>query len=242
MVAYYNEFNKRKASWLREIIKERLVAPGDVDDRSIKEVTADDLRGYTQCHFFAGIGGWSLALRLAGWSDDRPVWTGSCPCQPYSDQGKRNAQADSRHLWPEWYRLIRESTPPELFGEQVDDAIAFGWLDQVALEMESISYAFASAVLPAASAKSPHLRERVWFYSRHPSSNRAPEKQEQESRPATGLSGICDESNWWERTGYKLPFPLLADGIPPNLRRLLREGFGDAIVPQIAAEFINGTQ
>ncbi len=241
MTAYYNEFNKKKAAWLREIIKEGHIAPGDVDDRSIKEVTSNDLRGYTQCHFFAGIGGWSLALRLAGWGDDRPVWTGSCPCQPYSDQGKRNAQADDRHLWPDWYRLIRESTPPELFGEQVDDAIAFGWLDQAAMEMESISYAFASAVLPAASTKSPHLRERVWFYSRHPSSNRSTEKQEPESWPATGVSGICNEDNWWERTGHKLPFPLLVDGVSPSLRRLLREGFGDAIVPQVAAEFIRAT-
>jgi hypothetical protein len=44
-----------------------LIAPGDVDSRSIADVQPDDLRGYTQCHFFAGIAGWSRALRLAGW-------------------------------------------------------------------------------------------------------------------------------------------------------------------------------
>ena len=32
----------------------------------------------------AGIAGWSFALRLARWPDTRPVWTGSCPCQPFS--------------------------------------------------------------------------------------------------------------------------------------------------------------
>lgn len=238
MAVYYNEFNKKKAAWLREIIKEGIIAPGDVDDRSIREVTANDLRGYTQCHFFAGIGGWSIALRLAGWSDDRSVWTGSCPCQPYSDQGKRNAQDDDRHLWPEWYRLIRESTPSELFGEQVDDAIAFGWLDQVSLDMESVSYAIASAVLPAASTKAKHLRERLWFYCRHTPSYRSTEKQEPQPWKETGLSGICDANYWGERAGCELPFPLLVDGIPPSLRRLCREGFGDAIVPQLAAKLI----
>jgi DNA (cytosine-5)-methyltransferase 1 len=66
------------------------------------------LRGFTQCHFFAGIGVWSYALRLAGWPDDRPVWTGSCPCQPFSAAGKGAGFADERHLWPAWHHLIRE--------------------------------------------------------------------------------------------------------------------------------------
>ncbi|MFX5084551.1 hypothetical protein ABTC40_18100, partial [Acinetobacter baumannii] len=77
--AYYNEFDPFAAEWLRVLIMFGHIAPGDVDERSITEVSPDDLRGYTQHHFFAGIGVWSLALRGAGWSDDRPVWTGSCP-------------------------------------------------------------------------------------------------------------------------------------------------------------------
>ena len=88
MAAYYNEFDPFAAAWLRGLIKTGQIAAGDVDERSITEVTADDVRGYTQCHFFAGIGGWSYALRLAGWPDTRPVWTGSCPCQPFSHAGK----------------------------------------------------------------------------------------------------------------------------------------------------------
>lgn len=86
---YYNEFDPFAAAWLRELIKEKLIPQGDVDERSITEIQPDDLRGYTQCHFFAGIGGWSLALQLAGWPSDRPVWTGSCPCQPFSSAGRQ---------------------------------------------------------------------------------------------------------------------------------------------------------
>jgi DNA (cytosine-5)-methyltransferase 1 len=88
MPAYYNEIDPDKAEWLREVIKAGIAAPGDVDERSISDVRPDDLRGYTQCHFFAGIGVWSYALRLAGWPDDREVWTGSCPCPSFSQQAK----------------------------------------------------------------------------------------------------------------------------------------------------------
>ena len=60
MTAYYNEFDPYAAQWLRNLIAAGHIAPGVVDERSIEEVSADDLKGFTQAHFFAGIGGWSL--------------------------------------------------------------------------------------------------------------------------------------------------------------------------------------
>src|SRR5579859_1111465 len=98
------------------LILEGDIAPGHVDTRSIEDVRPGDLAGYTQCHFFAGIGGWSLALRLAGWPDDQFVWTGSCPCQSVSGAGKRKGHADKRHLWPAFHRLIAECSPSIVFG------------------------------------------------------------------------------------------------------------------------------
>ena len=108
MTAYYNEIDPYAAQWLRNLIDAGHIAPGDVDERSIEDVLPTDLAGYTQCHFFAGIGVWSLALRRAGWSDDRPVWTGSCPCQPFSAAGKGVGFDDERHLWPAFHWLIQQ--------------------------------------------------------------------------------------------------------------------------------------
>lgn len=119
MAAYYNENDPYAAEWLRNLILCDAIADGEVDDRSIEDVRPDDLRGFTQCHFFAGIGGWSAALRLAGWPDERPVWTGSCPCQPFSTAGRGAGFADERHLWPIWRYLIEECHPAVVFGEQV---------------------------------------------------------------------------------------------------------------------------
>ena len=163
MTAYYNELDPVAAQWLRNLIAAGHIAPGHVDERSILEVRPDDLRGYTQCHFFAGIGVWSHALRLAGWSDDRPVWTGSCPCQPFSAAGKGDEFADERHLWPVWFRLIRERRPESVFGEQVASKDALAWLDHVQADLEGAGYAVGPFDLCAAGFGAPHIRQRLFF-------------------------------------------------------------------------------
>ena len=200
--AYYNEFDKDKAAWLRELVKAGLIAPGDVDDRSIADINASDLMGYTQCHFFAGIGVWSYALRLAGWGDDRQVWTGSCPCPSFSVAGKGGGFTDPRHLWPIWFNLIRECHPGTVFGEQTDGAIGHGWLDLVSGDMEAESYAFAAAVLGAHSAGAPHIRQRLYFCSIPMHAQRGPlnehgedgcDRQDTGRKEARGLTGTRGE-------------------------------------------------
>ncbi len=163
MGAYYNEFDPYPAQWLRNLIAAGLIADGDVDERSIADVQPGDLLGYTQCHFFAGIGVWSHALRQAGWPDDRPVWTGSCPCQPFSAAGKRGGANDDRHLWPEFFRLIAERLPPVVFGEQVASKDGLAWLDLVSTDMEGAGYAFGAVDSCAAGVGAPHIRQRLYF-------------------------------------------------------------------------------
>lgn len=163
MSAYYNEHDPQKAAWLRELIKAKVIAPGEVDDRDIQRISPADLVGFRQCHFFAGIGVWSYALRLAGWSDDREVWTGSCPCQPFSLAGRRGGFADKRHLWPSWHWLIEQCRPAVIFGEQVAKTAGLTWFDLVSADLENAGYAIGAAVLGAHSVGAPHIRQRLYF-------------------------------------------------------------------------------
>lgn len=285
MSAYYNENDPFAARWLRNLIAGGYIAAGDVDERDIRNVRPADLSGYGQCHFFAGIGGWSYALRLAGWPDNRPVWTGSCPCQPYSGAGKRAKQSDERHLWPDWYRLIRECRPAIIFGEQVDDAVAAGWLDDAFHDLEAKAYACAAAVLPACSVTAPHERQRIFFVADANEEREQWESTEEGGSEGAGESqvghtdgerlwllpcGTGDDvrtladansghKHWWSgplQVGWnciegevargrgrrraqwliKPGVPLLAHGISNRVGRI--SAFGNAIVPQVAAEFI----
>lgn len=160
---YYNENNPKVAAWLRELIKKNLIGVGFVDERSIEDVTPDDLLGYIQCHFFAGIGGWSLALRKARWEDARPVWTGSCPCQPFSQAGKGKGFADERHLWPAWHWLIQQCKPIVVFGEQVAGKAGETWLDLVSSDLEGESYTFGAVATAACGVGAPHQRKRLYW-------------------------------------------------------------------------------
>ena len=163
MTAYYNEIDPAAAAWLRELIAWGHIAPGEVDERSIEDVHPSDLRGFAQCHFFAGIGGWSLALRMAGWPDGRPVWTGSCPCQPFSAAGKGAGFSDERHLWPAFHWLIGQCEPPVVFGEQVASKDGLQWLDLVHADLEASGYAVEAADLCAAGVGAPHIRQRLYW-------------------------------------------------------------------------------
>ena len=161
--AYYNEIDPFAAQWLRNLIAGGHIAPGEVDERSIEDVTPDDLRGFTQCHFFAGIGGGSYALRLAGWPDNRPIWTGSCPCQPFSSTGKGAGFGDDRHLWPAFGWLIKQCRPQRIAGEQVAGGRADPWFDLVQNDVETMGYAFGLTPFPAAGVGSPNERERAYW-------------------------------------------------------------------------------
>lgn len=161
--AYYNEIDPAAVAILRELIAQKAIAPGDVDDRSIKDVKPHELRGYTQCHFFAGGGLWSVGARLGGWPDDRQIWTGSCPCQGESLAGKRLGADDPRHLWPDFFRLIRTIRPPVVMGEQVAAAAGTHWLDGVCADLADEDYSARAVDIPACAVDAPHQRNRLYW-------------------------------------------------------------------------------
>ncbi|WP_421505563.1 DNA cytosine methyltransferase [Brucella pseudogrignonensis] len=206
MTAYYNEFDPKAAAWLRELIKAGHIAPGDVDERSIVDIRPADLVGYTQCHFFAGIGVWSYALRRAEWSDDRPVWTGSCPCQPFSAAGKGDGFADERHLWPHFHWLIQNCRPAVLFGEQVASKDGLGWLDLVQADLEGSGYASGAVDTCAAGFGAPHIRQRLYWvaHTDNSGSQRRRGVSERSAELIVGASGVAGEladAEMWGQSG-----------------------------------------
>lgn len=256
--AYYNDTEEYVCNWLANLMLAGLIPEGDIDQRSIRDVTPGDLRGYTQCHFFAGIGGWAYALRFAGWPDDEPVWTGSCPCQPFSVAGKQKGFDDDRHLWPAFYSLIEKRRPIRIFGEQV--AKAPEWLDLVRRDVEAVDYALGVVPIEADDDLGPqialgqrrdagaqlassarddirHLVNRSQFgwgegWSEH----------EFRRRGFTAAVANCDGLQYLECPDGKwrrLPPPRvrwLGNGIPARVSKL--RALGNAIDPRPAAEFI----
>lgn len=228
MTAYYNENDPKAAAWLCELIKEGHIAPGVVDTRSIEDVRPSELTGFTQCHFFAGIGGWSLALRLAGWPDDRPVWTGSCPCQPFSAAGKRGGFADERHLWPYFHWLISQQQPEYIFGEQVASKDGLAWLDLVQTDLENTGYTSGAVDLCAAGFGAPHIRQRLFWVAQSAGDRRSRERQAgtAEARPDAGRElerqGADQRGEFSTRSqgsGFELPDWLANANDPRSQRR-----------------------
>jgi DNA (cytosine-5)-methyltransferase 1 len=282
--AYYNENEPFAAEWLRNLIKKGLIADGEVDSRSIVDVRPDDVKGFTQVHFFAGIGGWSYAARLAGWPDDRPIWTGSCPCQPFSVAGNKKGQKDERHLWPIFFNLINACRPDVVMGEQVAAAVGQSWLDGVLTDLEGIGYRGGATVVPACAVNAPHRRDRLWFVADTNRVRQWPrDGHEQSTRDTTGqrtgnsssLVNVADAviegregrlprgqdqerqtverhvrcnspTHWsgaeWiqgadgKQRRFEPGIRLLAHGVPARVGKL--RAYGNAIVPQVAAQII----
>lgn len=230
-------------AWITELIRQKLIPPGDVLCKSISDIQPDELARYTQSHFFAGISGWSRALELAGWPEGESVWTGSCPCQPFSGAGDQLGELDPRHLWPQFHRLIEKRRPATVFGEQVASEDGLEWLDGVSLDLEELGYAVIACDLPAASVGLHHKRQR-FFWAAYSNSDggkglRLRAKPIGETRQGGAYSQMALLSHDPFRPGPGWPAPLvrvLDDGLPGDVE-LLR-GYGNAIAPEAGAAFI----
>ena len=258
-----------------------------MDERDIRDVYPEDVKKYTQCHFFAGIGGWPLVLELSGFGHEEKAWTGSCPCQPFSAAGKRKGAGDERHLWPDWYWLIRQCRPSIVFGEQVASKAGREWLSGVRADMEALGHAFGAADLCAAGAGAPHIRQRLFWVAQPHDGIGSEECQDTRGRGegsseegvgerlgrgcsqrperlandfGAGLEGLQEQQaraqrETTQRSGLSFwgdfdvvpcadgkarrvepgTFPL-AYGVSARVGKL--RAYGNAIVPQVAAEFV----
>lgn len=224
-----------------------------MDERSISDVRPDELTQYTQCHFFAGIGIWALALKDAGWPTARPIWTGSCPCQPFSEIGTGSGFADERHLWPHFHHLVEQCRPPVIVGEQVASTLGLEWLDLVLSDLESSGYSATAFDLCAAGFGAPHIRQRLFWVgdTEHAGLEGYPRDvavragRPETNRPVAeaGLLGAAwANADWlWYADGKTRPSE---SGISPmahvNPNRVgVMRAYGNALVAEVASEFVS---
>jgi len=180
--------------------------------------------------------------------------TGGFPCQPFSTAGKQRGTSDDRYLWPEMLRIIRESQPTWVVGENVPGIIGMA-LDQVLIDLEMEGYACQCFVIPACGVDAPHRRDRVWIVanSQHNWDRRGQQLKEsgkekgdvanaqsqssnggddqprrEESKPRDG--GSENRRDWKPEP----PVGRVAHGIPKRVDRL--RALGNAIVPQVAEQ------
>lgn len=212
----YNEIEPYCLDWLSNLMDAAVITPGVIFDRSIEDLRPDELRGFDRVHFFAGMGLWDRALDDAGWPDDgRVVFSGSCPCPPFSSAGRTfrcprcdtpspvpNALrtgmfncvrcdhewlADSRHLWPDFFRLIRHCRPDYVIGEQVSSPDGYTWVDVVRASLEIVHYAFGAHVAPAAGVGAPSMRHRIYWMA---DANSEPRRLSEYARRSDNLKAL----------------------------------------------------
>ena len=94
------------------------------------------------------------------------VVTGGFPCQPFSVAGKRKSTADDRYLWDEMLRVIRETKPRWVIGENVEGIVNINEgmvLRQVLNDLENEGFKSQCIIIPASGIGAWHQRKRIWI-------------------------------------------------------------------------------
>lgn len=242
MKTFYNDIEPFIVGWLKRLESSDCITPGTISGTSILDLSPADIVGFDWCHFFAGLAGWNRALQLVGWPKSFPVWTGSCPCQPFSIANTSGGgQDDLRHLWPAFYKLIKQGRPPVLFGEQVENAIKWGWLDELFDDLEKEDYSCGAIVLPASSIGVNHRRTRIFWgaYSLRERRERFESLKRILKSTETSQSLNGDTVARARRAVVGDYIDLLSSNeLSLAMERRALTGYGNSIVPELAAEFI----
>ena len=160
------------------------------------------------------------------------VVVGGFPCQPFSVAGKQKAIQDDRHLWPDMFRVIKETKPTWIIGENVRNIVSISEgmvLEQVYLDLESEGYEVQSFIIPASAVNAPHQRYRTWIVAHTDSQRGCLWETDRQDAEDVRQSPRCKVTGNWD---FEPNVGRVANGIPYRVDRL--KGLGNAIVPQIA--------
>ena len=181
--------------------------------------------------------------------------TGGFPCQPFSSAGKQQGKNDDRYLWPEMRRIIEETQPNWIVGENVAGIVNLA-LDDVLIELEDTGYEVQPFIIPACALNAPHKRDRVWIIANAKNNRRFKLENlsfdrkwllsQNQQNPDNAVwsefirryqesSSVC-QSQWTERwIDVATRTCRMDDGLPRRVERI--RSLGNAIVPQVAAVF-----
>ncbi len=167
--------------------------------------------------------------------------TGGFPCQPFSIAGKRRAENDPRHLWPQMLRVISECKPTWVLGENVPH-IANLVLGEVCADLEAQGYEVQPLDIPACAVGAGHLRQRTWLLAHL--ADRGQKAHSAEASVQAGSDNTRPESagelsGGLGRLDWRPTMPAVVrdvDGIPNRIHRI--HALGNAIVPQVAARIL----
>lgn len=94
------------------------------------------------------------------------VLSGGFPCQPHSLAGKRRASADERDLWGEFARIISETNPRWVLGENVYGLLSSEngrFFGRILRDMAQMGYDVGWSCYGANRVGAIHRRERVFL-------------------------------------------------------------------------------
>ena len=116
------------------------------------------------------------------------ILTGGFPCQPFSCAGKQRGKEDDRYLWPEMFRVIQETKPTWVIGENVAGLINLA-LEDCFLDLEAEGYEVQPLIIPACAVNAPHRRDRVWIVGYSESARKRVRQQKRVDRQIFSEAG-----------------------------------------------------
>jgi len=177
---------------------------------------------------------------------DCDIITGGFPCQPWSNAGRRKGQADDRHLWPEMLRVIADSRPTWVLGENVAGLASMA-LDSVLTDLEAQGYTATTLSIPAVALNGRHVRHRLWIIAharcQHGNGRENMRGAREQLGPmhADRPQAQSDIRRWlqaaWNTDDLRSRGN--RNGLSAGMDRAARlKAIGNAIVPQVAAEIL----
>jgi len=166
------------------------------------------------------------------------ILTGGFPCQPFSLAGSRKGKDDDRYLWKEMFRVICETKPPFVVGENVAGIIGMA-LEDVFADLESEGYEIETFIIPACAIGAAHRRDRVWivaynerYYNGRSYSNGRRERKQEEIISNVWRSRQENNGEWQIEPAIRRSI----DGLSERMDTNRLKGLGNAIQPQVVYE------